>query len=64
MSAICEGTPLDEVDLDGFDIVDEDGDTVGPFEGFIAFPGETMLEAISRSLPAGCSIIRRERVRH
>jgi hypothetical protein len=48
-----EGVQLADAGLDGLEIVDRNGH-VWPLEGFVALPGETLREAIERSLPLGC----------
>lgn len=51
-----EGRPLADIGLEGLEVVDGDGRVVGQLEGFAVFAGETMKQAIERSLPPGCTL--------
>lgn len=58
MLAHFDGLPLSDAGLDGLEIVDADGHA-SQITGLVATPGETIREAVERSLPPG-SVVRQK----
>lgn len=50
------GRSLEEMGLEGLEVVDQDGRLVGTIDGLVVNRGETIREAIERGLPPGHAI--------
>jgi hypothetical protein len=56
------GRPLSELGLDNADVVDDAGNFIRKFEGFIALPGKTLQQSIQESLEPGEHLLIRPRL--